>query len=305
MLKMLSSWLLVGIIVPLLIGVGFSVMSMNPPAYNLAEVLLSAAALFLSAKVGWWIAYGQSDGATVAYRLVLSFILFGAIGMLWVWSLAWVNTRIELALQAGRGAQSQPEVTIGKSAPARSEVQGPSISDQRQIDPVIHIEPEVGLKKSDKGTNGIFTLTLENSGLVDVSHVEILNDFFVAQKQPDLVLTRIGGFSILPDIQISYLKSRARANFKVDLSKVIGLMWTFAAKSNLPNVLCVRVMVKYRRAVDGKEYKLARGYGVAGPNGELLYTPDARGIGMPPDIRDEVLTLDEVIPYLQSGEEKP
>ncbi len=305
MWNVLSSWLLVSVVVPLLIGVGFSVMSMSPPAYGLAQVSLSMAALLLSAKLGWWIGYGQSDGATVGYRLVLSFIVFGAIGTLWVWSLTWINARRELAPWAGRGAQSQPEVTIGKSAPARSEVQGPSISEQRQIDPVIHIEPEVGFKKSDKGTNGIFTLTLENSGLVDVSHVEIFNDFFVAQKQPDLVLTRIGGFSTLPDMQISHLKSRASANFKVDLSKVIGLMWTFAAKSNLPSVLCVRVMVKYRRAVDGKEYKLARGYGVAGPEAQLLYTLDARGIGMPPDIRDKVLTLDEVIPYLQSGEEKP
>jgi hypothetical protein len=268
----LLSWASVAIVVSLLVSGGLGVMSMTPPAYTVAQMSFSIAALILSARLGWWIAFGQPSDASPAHRLFFAFIILGGIGMLWVLSLTWVDSRRRFA------------------------------SGQQLTEPVIHVEPEVGVKKPAEGKNGVFTVSLENSGLADINDVQVFNDYFVAQKRPQIVITRIGGYSTLPDQTIKYLRSKETADITVDFSKVIGLMWSYAKRYNLPNVLGVRMMITYRRAVDGKPFSFVRCYGVAGENGELLYTPDPRGIDMPPEIAKMVLTLSEVEPYLRSTE---
>lgn len=166
-------------------------------------------------------------------------------------------------------------------------------------DPLIHIEPESGFINRNKGTNGIFTLTLNNTGYEDISDVGVYVDYFVAKKYPDIRITRIGGNSINADTQFSLVKKHTKVHFKLDFTNKIDDMWTFASLGNHANCLGARVKVAYRRKSDGKDFSEAAIYGVV-YKAFGIYTIDRRGIGMPPEFAKATLSLREIEPYLLS-----
>lgn len=90
MWSILFSWPVVGILVPVLIGIGVGVMSMSPPEFWIARSCFSLAALILLARVGAWIIYTQSS---VVERIIVAFLIFGVVGVGWVESLRWVDSR--------------------------------------------------------------------------------------------------------------------------------------------------------------------------------------------------------------------
>src|ERR1035437_8773258 len=97
MLRSIIEWAVVAVVVSILIGIGVGVMSMTPPDFVIAKAAFALAGIILAAKVVHW---GAKSTAAKAERMILTFIICGAIGVLAVESWRWVNTRHALATQA-------------------------------------------------------------------------------------------------------------------------------------------------------------------------------------------------------------
>jgi hypothetical protein len=89
-LPLLFSWTVVGVVSVLVLGVGFGVMSMSPPAFLMAKMCFTAAAIIFMARVGFWLA---STSAPTFERLVLTLLICGIGGTCWVELLRWVDGR--------------------------------------------------------------------------------------------------------------------------------------------------------------------------------------------------------------------
>ncbi len=61
---------------------------MSPAQYLMAQVCFTASALVLTARVGWWLATEQAE-TPLLYRTLLSCLLLGLLGALWVESVSW------------------------------------------------------------------------------------------------------------------------------------------------------------------------------------------------------------------------
>jgi hypothetical protein len=91
MLSGITNWSTVGVIVSILIGLGWGGMSMSPPTLNLARVCFSSVAVILLARGGWWLAFELS--ANKIYLIISIFLIFGIISALWLFSMKWVSER--------------------------------------------------------------------------------------------------------------------------------------------------------------------------------------------------------------------
>ncbi len=89
MLQAILGWPVLGAIVLLLVATGFAVLSMTPPRYRIAEVCYCIAALILLVKFGWWAVVTQSQRVE---RALVSFVVFGVVGLLWVEAMRWVES---------------------------------------------------------------------------------------------------------------------------------------------------------------------------------------------------------------------
>ena len=97
MWSVLVGWYTVAIVVPILVGIGIGVMSMNPPEYMVAQISFSLAAIILSTRVGWWLAFEQASQVRTSQMALFAFVIFGAIGLCWVRSVRWVSGRRTMA----------------------------------------------------------------------------------------------------------------------------------------------------------------------------------------------------------------
>lgn len=91
MWSVLVSWVIVGAIIAALIGIGFSVLSMNPPHYTIAQVCFTVTAGILLCRTGWWIAFEQPSKVIMLQQAFLGFLIFGSVGTLWIVSVIWVS----------------------------------------------------------------------------------------------------------------------------------------------------------------------------------------------------------------------
>lgn len=109
----LLDWVI--IIIPLLIGVGFSVMSTTPPEFTLAKWCFTLSFLILAARLGWWIAVEQTKEFDNTKAACFAFVLFGILGVLWTGVIRWVNNRQALSLstsnQSNQIRESQNDKT--------------------------------------------------------------------------------------------------------------------------------------------------------------------------------------------------
>jgi hypothetical protein len=90
MLSLLFGWVVIGAIVTVLVGIGFSVLSMNPPHYTIAQVCFTIAAFLLLCRTGWWIAFEQAPDTSKIQRGLFAFAICGLICSAWVISVTWV-----------------------------------------------------------------------------------------------------------------------------------------------------------------------------------------------------------------------
>jgi hypothetical protein len=89
MFEAIFDWPVVAIVVGLLIGAGFSVLSMNPPRYRIAEACYAISALLLWAKFSFW---AVTSNGTWKERLLVAFLVFGTSGTLLILVLSWVES---------------------------------------------------------------------------------------------------------------------------------------------------------------------------------------------------------------------
>jgi hypothetical protein len=90
MWETVSSWTVVSVVVPLLVGVGVSVMSMTPPEFWVARACFAVSACVFLGKVAPWLAAVNVGGVE---RLLLTFLIFGVVGVGWAGAWRWVNMR--------------------------------------------------------------------------------------------------------------------------------------------------------------------------------------------------------------------
>jgi hypothetical protein len=92
MLQVLTGWIFLGILVPVIIGIGIGVLSMAPPEFSIAKACFSLAACILLAKTAWWVAF-DSAGSAARERLLVCCVVFGLTGVLWAVSIIWIQRR--------------------------------------------------------------------------------------------------------------------------------------------------------------------------------------------------------------------
>jgi len=141
-----TSWIAVGIVVPVLIGIGVGVMSMNPPDFLVARVAFSIAALILIARVAWWIGAELPRNTSRMNAAIFAFIIFGAIGALWISSLGWVNQRRSLALTKDEPAKPPTVMSV----PTTPNPTAQSPLHELPEHPHKHPKPEEPKAKSEK-----------------------------------------------------------------------------------------------------------------------------------------------------------
>lgn len=88
----LFGWVVVSGLILLLVGTGVGVMSTSPPEFVAARWFFTGATALLLLRLGLWLARAHSG---IELRLVLAFLLFGAIGTAWVGALRWATVREE------------------------------------------------------------------------------------------------------------------------------------------------------------------------------------------------------------------
>lgn len=84
--NILFSWPVIGAVVAIFIGIGGVAMSIG--SFLLAKICFSVAAILFLTKFGVWI---SSESYELKWRVLIAFIIFGAIGVGWVFSWQWVN----------------------------------------------------------------------------------------------------------------------------------------------------------------------------------------------------------------------
>lgn len=146
-------------------------------------------------------------------------------------------------------------------------------------DPIVRILPEEDVK----GEIAKFTLEIVNTGIADVSDVRIYADYFVSLTAPQgpITLNRFGMMVLKPDIHISSLKRGEKSSFNLefrDVHKRMAEFYTSDIKGH--RMMLVRLLFKYRRVEDGKEFKSSKAYTIAG-HGDMLIDYDERGISSP------------------------
>lgn len=158
-------------------------------------------------------------------------------------------------------------------------------------EPVIHLEPELGHITAHQP--GRFILMVENTGLEAISFIDIFIMFFLGLKSMDgtIVLKSVGPILTMPNHRIARLEKAASQPFEVAVGPLLPIL-TEAAQANKPDhsLFGVRVIVTFRRAVDGKPYELVRGYGMD-MQATILFAPSPNILG-PFDFL-------EVVPYLK------
>jgi hypothetical protein len=83
MSDILLSWTVLGLVLPILIGVGVGVMRTTPPEFKVARWCFHAAYLILTLRVGWWIVVEQTGGRPMI-GILGALLLSMFFGVLWV-----------------------------------------------------------------------------------------------------------------------------------------------------------------------------------------------------------------------------
>lgn len=91
MWNVLTSWITVVVVIPILITIGIGVLSMTPPEFTTAHICFTLSAAILMARLGWWLAFEQP--ASKIQLFLFAFIIFGIIGCLWLFSMKWITQR--------------------------------------------------------------------------------------------------------------------------------------------------------------------------------------------------------------------
>jgi len=125
-----------------------------------------------------------------------------------------------------------------------------------------------------------FMLSLKNTGLSDISDIEIYDDYFVAQKLSDkpILLHRFGIFSIQPSHIISTIKKGRAKNFQIEFKETHKQMLDFFLSDTKGyKMKLLRIIVRYRREIDGREFSFSKIF-FMDLSGKFLFDNYPRGV---------------------------
>lgn len=266
----LFGWGVLGTVIAVLIGVGFSLMSTTPPEFEAARWCFHGATFLLLLKTGGWLLTQQS-----AWILkVVAFLLFGIIGAAWLGSVQWVQNR----------------------AAAREFVR-----ELQERDPSLVIEPEDWILHS--AADYKFNFTLYNAGTSDVERVEVYEDYYNLIGVRPLQFETAGPLIYKPNSIIDALRSKDRASFSIDFTSA----WpAFAQRWDDPNAQpkrCIaRIKLRYRRSFDGAIFTMAKVMTVARPR--ILIAGSEREMPTPPPDFPPIPSAYEIETALGGTEQK-
>ncbi len=146
-------------------------------------------------------------------------------------------------------------------------------------DPVIRILPEDDVAAEV----GSFELSISNQGLSDLSKIRIYEDYFVSltPKGGPITLHRFGMFSVKPNTVIPTLHRGSTKRFTISFKSILENMKNFDNSDEKGHRMRIaRLLVKFRRNIDGKEFSYSKAYVIAG-HGDYLLDHDERGITFP------------------------
>ena len=162
MWSVLTGWVFVGALFALLVGAGFSVMSMTPPQYTLAEAFFTIAAIVLLGRTAWWVAFEHRPTASVGLPVLFCFVVFGSIGALWYTGMRW----IESLRPHSQGAlvSPPPPFNITRSISLENLIVIPSAADERFTVVRMQLLPPLEDQYPDRHIINAVLLSFENGG---------------------------------------------------------------------------------------------------------------------------------------------
>ncbi|MBL7198058.1 MAG: hypothetical protein ISS47_08155 [Candidatus Omnitrophica bacterium] len=143
-----------------------------------------------------------------------------------------------------------------------------------QQDPILKINPN---EWSIKGkSQGVFNLTLYNTGVSDVSNIRIFEDYFVPATDNPLALYRVGSYVVIEDQRIDFLEKGKNAVFQIQFKNILEQMTELLKDKKGNQYRIVRLKIKFNREIDKKEFSFNQFYIIAG-SGDMLVGEDERG----------------------------
>jgi hypothetical protein len=159
-------------------------------------------------------------------------------------------------------------------------------------DPVVHIEPERGnipLRADGRG----YDLKIVSTG-VDIESVLVYEDYFWAEKDPEIKIKRI--VRVIACCDQSIPPFGGGKSIPLGFGRISGL-YDQLTKTGHPGLPGIRLIVAFRRSSDKKDFRIVRAYGIWG---------DTLTIPMDSDIPGgpfgQGLSLADILPYMNSND---
>jgi len=216
---------------------------------------------------------------------LFAFFLTGDIGL----EIQWIQSRFgELGIKATGGVAVFVLVLVwwwSPLAPIGVEKKLDTILKEtlRQTalvqNPVVRVLPE----EEVYGEVAKFDLEIKNTGIADVGDLKIYEDYFVSLTPPKGLITfnRFGLIILKPDKIIPVLNRGESQPFQIEFRDVHKQMTQFyLSEVKGPRMMVARLLIKYRRLEDGKEFRTSKAYVIAG-HGDLMLDYDERGVSSP------------------------
>ena len=144
-----------------------------------------------------------------------------------------------------------------------------------QQDPILKINPN---KWSIKGKDiGIFDLSIQNTGISDVTNVRIFEDYFIVVKNEYLTLYRIGPYAVTSDQKIDSIDRGEEKTFQINFSNLMSQIDNIYTSNDMNGTKyrIVKIKTKFEREIDKKEFSFDTFYVIAG-HGDMLLSKDQR-----------------------------
>ena len=275
-------WPTLGVVEAFLIGVGIAVLSVGEP--DAWDFLVARGCFVLACFFGAIQIVLLARGRRGRMPYLVAFLLCGVFGATAVFGVNYVNRKRDIwsGKNSSKGADRSSPIT----------------------DPIVHLEPEQGPIWSTNPPGqriGAFTLSFHNTGLEDITNINVSQDYFVAEKSKDIIIKRAGGM-LIPNVMPEVLASKEKQPIEIDLGDHIDVLNEVADSFKGPSLRGVKVTVRFRRRADGKDFSIVRMYGIIGPKGEGLMMVGDAGDPAPIPLRNQFLTLSELVPYQDASD---
>ena len=146
------------------------------------------------------------------------------------------------------------------------------------VDPVLWVEPS----RTVSGAVGDIKIEISNLGIAELYEIEVYESYFVTQslENKTVQLAPIGKRNIYPNTKIKALLPDETKDFNVDFKYIVARMEDFYRNRKGLHMKVCRLILKYRRRLDGKRFSQSKFYIIAG-HGDSLVDFDEMDLSLP------------------------